>query len=146
MLLKILPSRKTLKFYIKIKFTDKVGEIRFNKVKQRQLSKFQNLDNEKEGNITRISNNNFPLAGNNLVASRQAGDPLPSWEGSNIPLASPLLSPGEGDGLRASQPGLGLGTHLPSEEGSNSPLQLLTFLLRKQAVHPRPLLTFPLGK
>ena len=78
--------------------------------------------NKKEGNITRVSNNNSPQAGNNLAASRQAGAHLPSWEGSNTPLASPLLSPGEGDGPRASQAGLGLGIHPPSGEGSNCPL------------------------
>ena len=143
-------------------FVDKVGEIRFNKVKQRQLNKFQNLVNKKEGNITRVSNNNSPQAGNNLVASRQAGAHLPSGEGSNTPLASPLLSPGEGDGPRASQVGLGLGTHLPSGEGSNSSLQatallppregssisrqLLTFLLGKEAILPWQLFTFLLGK
>ena len=99
-------------------FVDKVGEIRFNKVKQRQINKFQNLVNKKEGNITRFSNNNSPQAGNNLAASRQAGTNLLSGEGSNTPQASPLLSPREGDGPRASQ--VGLGTHLPSGEGSNS--------------------------
>ena len=101
-------------------FVDKVGEIRFNKVKQRQLNKFQNLVNKKEGNIIRVSNNNSPQAGNNLAASRQAGTHLPSREGSNTPPASPLLSTREGDGPRASQAGLGLGTHLPSGKGSNS--------------------------
>ena len=171
-------------------FIDKVREIRFNKVKQRQPNRFQNLVNKKEGNITRASNNNSPQAGNNLVASRQAGTHLPSGEGSNIPPARPLLSPREGDGPRASQAGLGahlpsgegsnaplaspllspkegvgprasqagLGTHLPSGEGSNSSpqatahlppwegnsssRQLLTFLLGKEAVLPRQLLTF----
>ena len=102
-------------------FIDKVGEIRFNKVKQRQLNKFQNLINKKERNITRVSNNNSSQAGNNLAASRQAGTHLPSGEGRNTPLASPLLSRGEGDGPRASQAGLGLGAHLPSGEGNNSP-------------------------
>ena len=109
-------------------FVDKVGEIKFNKVKQRQLNKFQNLVNKKEGNITRVSNNNSPQAGNNLVASRQAGAHLPSGEGSNTPLASPLLTPGEGDGPRASQAGLGLGAHLPSGEGSNSSPQATAHL------------------
>ena len=71
-------------------FIDKIGEIRFNKVKQRQLNKFQNSVNKKEGNITRVSNNNFPQAGNNLVASRQAGAHLPSGEGSNT--LQPVLS------------------------------------------------------
>ena len=47
-------------------FVEKVGEIRFTKVKQRQLNKFNNLLNKKEGNITRV--NSSP----NVVAS-QAG-------------------------------------------------------------------------
>ena len=136
-------------------FIDKVSEIRFNKIKQRQLNKFQNLVNRKEGNITRVCNS--PQAGNNLVASRQAGTLLPSGEGSNTPPASPFLSPGEGDGPRAFQ--AGLGAHLLSGEGSNSspqatvpflpgkvailPQQLLTFPPVKEAVLPKPLLTFP---
>ena len=111
-------------------FIDKVSEIRFNKVKQRQLNKFQNLVNKKERNITRVSNNNSPQAGNNLVASRQAGTHIPSGEGSNTPLASPLLSPGEGDGPRASQ--AGLGTHLLSGEGSNSSPQATAHLPPKE--------------
>ena len=39
-------------------FIDKVGEIRFTKVKQRQLNKFNNLLNKKEGNITRANSLN----------------------------------------------------------------------------------------
>ena len=74
-------------------FIDKVGEIILNKVNQKQLNKFQNLVNKKEGNITRVSNTNSPQAGNNLAASRQAGAHLPSGEGSNTPQASPLLFP-----------------------------------------------------
>ena len=88
--------------------------------------------NKKEGNITRVSNNNFLLAGNNLVASRQAGAPLPSGEGSNTPLASRLLSPREGDGPRASQEAC-LGTHLPSGEGSNSSLKATAHLPPREA-------------
>ena len=68
-------------------FVDKVGESRFNKVKLRQIKKFQNLVNKKEGNITRSSNNNsnnnLPQAGNN--PNKQAGTPLPPGEGSNTP-------------------------------------------------------------
>ena len=108
-------------------FVDKLSEIRFNKVKQRQLNKFQNLVNKKEGNVTRVSNNNSPQAGNNLAASRQAGAHLPSGEGSNTPPASPLLSPREGDGPRASQAGLGCS---PSLSG------------KAAILHLRPLLTF----
>ena len=101
-------------------FIDKVGEIRFNKVKQRQLNKFQNLVNKKEGNITRVYNNNSPQVVNNLAASRQAGTHLPLGEGSNTSLVSPLLSPGEGVGPMVSQVGLGLGAHLPSGEAGSS--------------------------
>ena len=39
-------------------FSEKVGEIRFNKVKQRQLNRFNNLLNKKEGNITRVTSLN----------------------------------------------------------------------------------------
>ena len=37
------------------RFIDKVGEIRFTKVKQRQLNKYNILLNKKEGNITRAN-------------------------------------------------------------------------------------------
>ena len=50
-------------------FVEKVGKIRFNKVKQRQLKKFNNLLNKKEGNITRVTSLN---SSQNLVSS-QAG-------------------------------------------------------------------------
>ena len=60
-------------------FIDKVGETRFNIVKLRQIKKFQNLVNKKEGNITwysnNNSNNNLSQAGNN--PNRQAGTPFP---------------------------------------------------------------------
>ena len=82
-------------------FIEKVGEIRFTKVKQRQLNKFNNLLNKKEGNITRV--NSSP----NLAS--QAGRCSPSpWEGSS---------------LAASQAGLpGLpGSYFPSRH-SPSPL------------------------
>ena len=39
-------------------FIDKVSKTRFNKVKQRQLNKFNLLINRKEGNITRSNNTN----------------------------------------------------------------------------------------
>ena len=52
----------------------KGSEIRFTKVKQRQLNKFNNLLNKKEGNITGLSSlNSFQ----NLVCS-QAGRHSPS--------------------------------------------------------------------
>ena len=64
-------------------FVDKVGETRFNKVKNRQIKKFQNLVNRKEGNITwspnnnnnNNINNNNPQVVNN--PNRQVGAPLP---------------------------------------------------------------------
>ena len=51
-------------------FVDKVGEIRFNKVKQRQLNKLNLLTIRKEGNITRSNNtntNNLTLQANSQV-------------------------------------------------------------------------------
>ena len=82
--------------------------------------------NKREGNITRVSNNNSPQAGNNLAASRQAGTHLPSGEGSNTPLASPLLPPQGRRWSKGSQEGLG--THLPPGEGSNSSPQATAHL------------------
>ena len=84
-------------------FVDKVGEIRFNKVKQRQLNKFNLLINRKEGNITRsnntTSNNLNSQSGNqvnqsnlsNQISQANPCNPtltialLPPWEGSNSP-------------------------------------------------------------
>ena len=119
-------------------FVDKVGETRFNKVKNRQIKKFQILVNKKEGNITWSFNinNNLPQAVNN--PNRQAGTPLPPGEGTNTPSARPLPPPWEGEGPNllqtppSSQAIAQLPTqeesnsqaiaHLPSQEGSNSPL------------------------
>ena len=70
-------------------FVDKVGETRFNKVKLRQIKKFQNLVNKKEGNITWSSNNNnnnhLPQVANDPNSNRQVGTPLPPEEGSYTP-------------------------------------------------------------
>ena len=84
-------------------FIDKVSEIRFTKVKQRQLNKFNNLINKKQGNITRaiatIWSNNIgsqtirQASNNTLQTNSQAGT------NRNLPLAI---------------------THLPPREGSNS--------------------------
>ena len=62
-------------------FIDKVGKSRFNKVKDRQIKKFQNLVNKKQGNITWSHNNsnhnnnnpNPPQTASNT--NRQAGTP-----------------------------------------------------------------------
>ena len=66
-------------------FIDKVGEIRFNKVKQRQLNKFNLLTIRKEGNITRSNNtntNNLTLQAGSQVnqTTSQANPPLPGKE------------------------------------------------------------------
>ena len=132
-------------------FVDKVGEIRFNKVKQRQLNKFNLLINRKEGNITRSNNTNSNI--NNLTSqsgsqinqnnlsnqishNTSQANPrnpspaialLPPREGSNSPLATGHLL-WEGTGLPqansqviGSQPTLAI-AHLPPGEGSNHPL------------------------
>ena len=46
-------------------FIDKVSEIRFTKVRQRQLNKFNILINKKEGNVTRANATNL-IRSNNL--------------------------------------------------------------------------------
>ena len=64
-------------------FVEKIGEIRFPNVKQRQINKFNNLLNKKEGNISGVSSLNSSC---NLVSSqtgRQEGAHLPPREGSN---------------------------------------------------------------
>ena len=104
-------------------FIDKVGEIRFTKVKQRQLNNYNILLNKKEGNITR-ANATTPTNSNNLVsqAGRQASTPLPPREGSNLSQigrqAGALLPPGEGSNL--AQAGSQAGALFPSREGSSS--------------------------
>ena len=59
-------------------FIEKVAEIRFHKVKQRQVNKFNNLL-RKEGNITGVSTLSCSHAGS------QAGDSAASQEASTIP-------------------------------------------------------------
>ena len=61
-------------------FVDKVGEIRFTKVKQRQLNKFNILINKKEGNITRSNSTNST----NLASQAGGQALLPPREGSNL--------------------------------------------------------------
>ena len=82
-------------------FINKVSELRFNKVKQRQINKLNHLVSKKEGNITIITLN------------RQAQTP-PSPHSRNPTLATALLPPGEGDN---SPP---VAVHLPTE-GNSSP-------------------------
>ena len=76
-------------------FIDKVGETRFNKVKNRQIKKFQNLVNKKKGNITWSSNNNnnLPQVVNN--PNSQAGAPFPLGKALTPPSkTSPSFSGG----------------------------------------------------
>ena len=64
-------------------FINKVSELRFNKVKQRQINKLNHLVSKKKGNIT-----------NNITLNRQFQS-LPNSR--NPTLATALLPPGEGD-------------------------------------------------
>ena len=82
-------------------FINKVSELRFNKVKQRQINKLNHLVTKKEGNIT--NNNNITL--NRLVQS----PPNPH----NPTPATALLPPGEGDNSP-------LATAHPPPEGNSS--------------------------
>ena len=63
-------------------FINKVSELRFNKVKQRQINKLNHLVSKKEGNIT------------NITLNRQVQSPPNS---RNPTLATALLPPREGD-------------------------------------------------
>ena len=70
-------------------FIEKVGEIRFNKVKNRQVNKFNNLI-RKEGNITGITTNFSQVV---RLSGRQAGAPqdsTASQEASTAPLIALL--------------------------------------------------------
>ena len=71
---------------------NKVGEIRFNKVKQRQLNKFNLLTIRKEGNITR-SNTNLNNHNLNSQTNSQVNQISQAREGSTPHQASP--PPGE---------------------------------------------------
>ena len=117
-------------------FNEKVGEIRFIKVKQRQLNKFSNLLNKKEGNIT-VSTQ--PNSSQGLLASqvsRQAGALLPPRERSNLAFQAGRHSPSP----------LGKESSLASQAGRHSPFpwgrkqfsfpcrQAFTFLQGKEAV------------
>ena len=64
---------------------DKVGEIRFTKVRQRQLNKYNMLLNKKEGYITRVNATNLTNS-NNLasLAGRQASASLPQGRQQSI--------------------------------------------------------------
>ena len=85
-------------------FINKVSELRFNKVKQRQINKLNHLVTKKEGNIT-INSNNITL--NRLVLVPSPPNPC------NPTPATALLPPGEGDN---SPPAT---AHPPSEGNSS---------------------------
>ena len=128
-------------------FIEKAGEIRFTKVKQRQINKCNNLPNKKGGNITRINSPrnlavsqagvHFPPGErSSLVASQagsqasqavtsQAGAHLPSREGSNVLLAFQAVH---------SQ----AGAHLPPREGSNLAATQAGRQVTSQAIVPLP--------
>ena len=124
-------------------FVDKVSEIRFTKVRQRQLNKYNMLLNKKEGNITRVNAINLT---NNLAsqAGRQASAPFPPRKEAILPqqavgqvLSFPL-------GKKAVLPRQLL--TFPQAKEAILPWQLLTFLPVKEAILPRQLLTFLPGK
>ena len=110
-------------------FVDKVGEIRFNKVKQRQLNKFNLLINRKEGNITRSNNTNSNT--NNLTI--QSGSHIN--QNNQINQTTSQVNPPTGEGSIPSQAGNSVNSQapaprnptlaialLPPGEGSSSPL------------------------
>ena len=82
-------------------FINKVSELRFNKVKQRQINKLNHLVSKKEGNIT--------IASNNINLNRQVQSPPSSC---NPTPATALLPPGEGDNSPLAT------VHLPPEGNS----------------------------
>ena len=100
-------------------FIEKVDEIKFTKVKQRQLNKFNNLLNKKEGNITRVSS----LTSSQNLFSSQAGRCSPSlWERKQFSGIS---------GLSARQ----AGRHSPSLRGRK---QFISFPGRQLISSPIP--------
>ena len=126
-------------------FINKVSELRFNKVKQRQINKLNHLVSKKEGNIT--------IASNNITINRQVQSPpsshnptpatalLPPREGDNSPPATVHLSP-EGNSFLNSQANNinnitinSINNQTNSQGPSlNQNWQLLTFLPGKEAI------------
>ena len=93
-------------------FINKVSELRFNKVKQRQINKLNYLVAKKEGSITITSNNTTP--------NRQVQSP-PSSHSRNPTPATALLPPGEGDNSPPAAVHLPLeGNSLPNSQASNN--------------------------
>ena len=141
------------------------SEIRFTKVKQRQLNKFNNLINKKQGNITRanatIQSNNLvsqtirqasasPLGedNNTLQTNSQAGtNPnlppaiahLPPREGSNSLLATAHL-PSEGSSFSQAT------ALLPTGEGSNSSQATALLPPSEGSSNPQAVAVLPSGE
>ena len=69
-------------------FIEKVGEIRFNKVKHRQVNKFNNLL-RKEGNITGVSTQLTTFSSSQAGRSPQWDD-MASQEVNGVPLIALL--------------------------------------------------------
>ena len=126
-------------------FVDKVGKSRFNKVKDRQIKKFQNLVNKKQGNITWSHNNsnhnnnnpNPPQTASNT--NRQAGAPPTSlWGRLQHPPARPLPPPQEGENLNTSTtiptPLSQVQLQLPSQEVSHN--QAIANLPQEDSILP----------
>ena len=86
-------------------FINKVSEIRFIKVRQRQINKFNHLVIKKEGNITIANAVNNTRSITNAVNRQAPCNPTPAFA---------HLPPGEGSN---SLPGA---VHLPSEDNSSS--------------------------
>ena len=93
-------------------FINKVSELRFNKVKQRQINKLNYLVSKKEGNIT--------ITSNNTTLNRQVQSPPRACSRNPTP-ATALLPPGEGDNSPPAAVHLPLeGNSLPNNQASNN--------------------------
>ena len=93
-------------------FINKVSELRFNKVKQRQINKLNYLVAKKEGSIT--------ITSNNTILNRQVQSP-PSSRSCNPTPATALLPPREGDNSPPAAVHLPLeGNSLPNSQASNN--------------------------
>ena len=130
-------------------FVDKVGEIRFNKVKLRQLNKLNLLTIRKEGNINRFNNTNTNnLASCNLNKS-QANLKNSPREGITPFQANP---PATREGITPSQANTPLGKELllprqtPLLPGKLVHLRQQLFLLEKPALLQHPLSLLLPGK
>ena len=96
-----MPATNVRKCHV---FVEKVGEFRFNKVKNRQVNKFNNLVHKKEGNIT------WETSQSTMVIASF------SWEGRHQPSPGQCSFPGSQHSPPNSTPSReGL-----SQEGSNS--------------------------